>query len=170
MVKVKNQHGEFEAKSVGRKTKREQWLKNIAYGVTKCNELNVKKLGEAFAIGATIHEACDYADISPQTYYNWIEKKPELLEYFNRMREKLPLKAKANIAEQIHNRDITLSRWLIERKQPEEYGETLKLSSSEETKGELPQEDKNLIDEFHKKLIDNRLRRSKEKSKEEKDS
>jgi len=156
---------------MARPTKKEQWIKKISYAVTKLNETNVKKLGEAFAIGATIHEACDYADISPQTYYNWTEKNPKLLDYFNRMREKLPLKAKHNIAQRIHGQpttgDIGLSKWLIERKQPEEYGETVKLAHSGKIEGGLPQEDKDLIDEFHMKLTENRLKRSKDKAKDD---
>lgn len=155
---------------MARLSKKEIWKRNIAYGVTKMTESNVKKLGEAFAIGATIHEACDYADVSPQTYYNWCEKNPQLLEYFDRMRKKLPLKAKANIANRIHGNyttgDIPLSRWLVERNQPEEYGETVKLAHSGEISNDgLPDEDKAVVAELHTRLKENRLKRSHEKAK-----
>lgn len=49
---------------------------------TKLNELTVKKLEEAFLIGATVEEACFYADISKQTYYNWSKENPELFDRF----------------------------------------------------------------------------------------
>ena len=152
---------------MGRPTKKEIWKRNIGYGVTKLTESVVQKLGEAFAIGATVPEACDYADVSPRTFYNWQEKNPKLLQYFSRMREKLPLKAKYNIAKRIHGEmvpgDILLSKWLVERQQPEAYAETLKI------KGEVSSQDENkaIIDEFHSKLKSNIQKRSLEKAKQE---
>lgn len=158
---------------MARPTKKEIWKRNIGYGVTKLNETNVKKLGEAFAIGATIHEACDYADVAPKTYYNWIKKNPELLPYFDRMREKLPLKAKHNIAQRIHGQptsgDIPLSKWLVERKQPDDYGETLKMKHDGEinTEHSIAQEDKELIKELHTRLKTNLIKRSRDKAKQD---
>lgn len=156
----------------GRPSKKELWKQKIAYGVTKLTEENVRKLGEAFAIGATVEESCDYADISPSTYYLWCDKNPELSEYFDRMRQKLPLKAKANIAGKIHNAnaetgDITLSRWLVERNQPDSYGDILRIKDDRTPGNSTPDEDKLAIDALHKTLRDNRIKRSLERAKAE---
>lgn len=154
---------------MGRPTKKEVWKRNIAYGVTKMTPEVVLKFEQAFAIGATINEACDYADVSPATYYLWVKKYPELLEKFSRMREKLPLKSKENIARRIHGEsttgDIGLSKWLIERQQPGEYAETINLKHSGEIHDGVPQEDKDIIDELHEKLRKNRLNRVVERAK-----
>jgi hypothetical protein len=155
---------------MARPTKYEQWKQAISRGVTKLTPEVVTKLKEAFAIGATVEEACFYAEISDRTYYRWIEKNPELCQEFDRMRQKLPLKAKENIARQIQDyKDIGLSKWLIERQQPESYGETVKLQHSGEiSQGEtVSDEDNQAIEEFHKKLKENAVKRIIEKAKKE---
>jgi len=157
---------------MARPTKKEIWKRNIAYGVTKMTSEVVQKFEQAFAIDATIAEACDYADVSPSTYHSWVNKYPELLDKFNRMRQKLPLKSKENIARSVHGEpvlgDISLSKWLIERQQPEKYGETLKLQhSGEVVTGESHPEDEELRLQFKGKLQENIRRRAIEKSKQE---
>ena len=130
---------------MGRITHKELWKQHIAYAVTKLTQDVVQKLDQAFSIGSTIKEACDYADISPNTYYRWVEKYPELSDHFKRMRQRLPLKAKQNIAQSIQNGDTGFSRWLIERFQPEQYGDRLKLEHSGNVTNEpLHQEDEDL--------------------------
>ena len=150
----------------GRPTNKALWKQRIAEKVTKLNDDTVGKLGQAFAIGANVREACSYADIHYDTYYEWIKKNPQLSEYFEEMRQRLPLKAKTNIAEAIHNKDMSFSRWLIERKQPGEYGETLNLNHSGEITSSAEQ-DKETVARFHAELASNRLKRSREKSKNE---
>jgi hypothetical protein len=148
---------------MARPTKKEVWKRNIAYGVSKMTPEVIQKLEAAFAIGATVSEACDYADVSPATYYSWCQKNPELLERFDRMRTKLPLKAKENIARRIKGEsilgDIGLSKWLVERQQPENYAETIKLQSSEG-------DDAKIVSEFEERLQQNMRDRIIKKAKE----
>lgn len=142
---------------MARPTKREQTNKKISQAVSKMTPENLQKLKEAFAIGATVIQACDYADLAERTYYYWIEKNPELLQEFDRYREKLPFKAKYNIAQQIHAGNVALSQWLLSRKEPEAYGETVKLEHSgaiAQDEGVHP-EDEELRKEFKKRLMDN---------------
>ena len=61
----------------------------------KSTPQTLKKLEEAFAIDATIGEACFYADISEKTYYEWVKKDTKNLktpsiafEYLKRKRRK----------------------------------------------------------------------------------
>jgi len=165
---TKKDKGGRPTKEEEMKKRREEINKLIGYGVSKMNPDNIKKLGEAFAIGATIVQACDYADISPQTYDNWINKNPELLEYFKRMKEKLPLKAKSNIAASIHGHgtsgDINLSKWLVERKESAEYAETIKLGEAGEKEYK---EDEDIVEELHAKLKANLLKRNRKRAEEE---
>ncbi len=142
---------------MARLTKKQLWKKHIAEGVTKLTDEVVKKLCEAFAIDATISQACDYADISEKTYYNWIEKNPELLQKFDRMRQRLPLKAKQNIAGTISAGDIGISKWLLERKEASNYGEKVKVEHSgsianEDVEGRADAE--RVREEYEQKLKD----------------
>ena len=64
---------------------------------TKLTDKTIKKLEEVFAIDGTIEEACFYADIRTQTYYNWIKEKPELKERFDELRNRPVLKARQEV-------------------------------------------------------------------------
>ena len=80
----------------------------------------IKKLEEAFALDCSINEACFYADISKVTYYNWIEKKPELLNRFEALREKPVLLARQTVVQAVKtNPDIALK--YLERKKKAEF-------------------------------------------------
>ena len=120
----------------GRPTNDELWRQAIGAKVTKLTPETVNKLKEAFAIDCTIEQACKYAEISKQTYYNWINANPELLDEFEEMKETLPLKAKHNIALKIHAGDVPLSERYLSRKEPDTYADRLKIEHSGEIKGD----------------------------------
>ena len=63
----------------------------------KFDEKTVKKLEEVFAIDGSVEEACYYANITRQTYYNWIKDNPKLKEEFDRLRNKPVLKARQEV-------------------------------------------------------------------------
>jgi len=88
---------------------------------TKLDNLKVKKLEEAFALGSTIAEACYYADISKQTYYNWTEQNPELLDRFEQLQQAPILKARRTLANALEN-DPRLAFKYLERKLKDEFG------------------------------------------------
>ncbi len=148
---------------MARPTKKEEWRKAISEAVTKLTPEVVQKLKDAFAIGANMKQACSYAEISHQTYYNWINKNPDLLEAFEKMKESLPLKAKRNIAVAIEQSDLRTSIWLIERKEPDTYGETINVNQTDITEGMHPEDEKIRL-EMKQKLIANIRRRAKEKN------
>lgn len=121
----------------------------------------VGKLAQSFAIGGTVPEACYYAGIHRDTYYDWCKKFPTLSDYFDSIRQRLPLRAKQNISDAIENKDINMSRWLIERKQPGEYGETVKLEHAGEVLGgSVHEDDAVAIKLFHDTLRENRRKRN----------
>ena len=110
--------------------------------VTKFSEEVVKKLEEAFAVGANVKQACYYANISKQSYYNWTNENPALLDRFDDLRERLPLKALQNIAVQIETAgNISLSQWILERRQSDEYGEKIKIEHDGEVGGFHPEDE-----------------------------
>ncbi len=88
------------------------------------------RLRHAFSIGATISEACFYADIGEATYYEWVQKDPEFAEQMNKLRNKPILKARENIAKKIANGDSDISKWYLERKRKAEFS----TRSEQETK------------------------------------
>lgn len=151
---------------MGRKSNKQKWREALSAKQTKLTPTLVTKLKEAFAIGATVQQACYYAEISERTYYRWCEANPVLSQEFNDMRAKLPLAAKANIAGAIQNaKDIGLSKWLVERTEPEAYGETLNLKHQGDIG--LAHEDKEALALFHENLRANLRDRSMKKAKED---
>lgn len=85
----------------------------------KLSETIVKKLEEAFSIGATIEEACFYANVSRQTFYNWIDKDEKLKERFDILKQKPILKARMTIAN--HLNETETAKWYLERKRKGEF-------------------------------------------------
>ena len=80
----------------------------------------VAKLENAFAIGASIGEACYYADISRDTYYRWIKINKELSDKFERLKEKPILRARQTVNDNLGQPDT--AKWYLERKQKKEFG------------------------------------------------
>ncbi|MBU1067724.1 hypothetical protein KKE60_08050 [Patescibacteria group bacterium] len=64
---------------------------------TKLDDLFVKKLEEAFSLDCSISEACFYANVSRETYYNWVKAHPELLDRFNALRRRPVLIARQTL-------------------------------------------------------------------------
>lgn len=113
----------------------------------------IQKLKDAFAIGATIEQACYYAEIATTTYHNWCKKYPVLLHEFDRMRQKLPLAAKTNIAHAIQAmKDLSMSKWLIEKTESETYGDKIKMEHSGEISDGFSPEVRQIREEFVSKM------------------
>lgn len=79
----------------------------------------VRKFEEAFAIDATVEEACFYAGISRDTYYRWIKFWPKLAEKYDRLRQKPMLKARQTIVNSLDNPDYAFK--YAERKKKNEF-------------------------------------------------
>jgi hypothetical protein len=95
----------------------------------KLNEDTVNKLEEAFAIGADVSAACFYAEISRESYYNWISENKELKEKFDRLREKPVLKAYQTVAKDLE--DISTAKWYLERRRKSEFAVRTELTGKE---------------------------------------
>lgn len=87
---------------------------------TKMTELTVKKLEEAFAIGATDAEACFYADISKETLYTYQDKNPYFLDRKNALKHRPVLLARQTVVKNMETDPLT-ARWYLERKVKKEF-------------------------------------------------
>lgn len=98
-----------------RKANPQKWWRPVEMTPEK-----IKKLEEAFAMDCSLWEACFYAEISKQTYYNRIERKPELLERFEALREKPVLLARQSVIKNMQNNGELALKYL-ERKKKNEF-------------------------------------------------
>ncbi len=89
----------------------------------------LKKLEEVFAIDGTVQEACFYADITPTTYYNWLEKKPELVERFEALRNRPVLKARQTVVQSLNT--PAGAQWYLQRKRKTEFSERTEVTGAD---------------------------------------
>lgn len=87
----------------------------------KIDDIVVKKLEEAFLVGATDVQACFYAGISKQTLYNYQEKNPEFIDRKEALKANTSLKAKMVISKAIDAGSEAEAKWHLERKEKKEY-------------------------------------------------
>lgn len=86
---------------------------------TKFIEEAAIKLEAAFNNGYNITEACQYSNISRDTYYNWIATKPEFSDRMEKAQLMLNRKAKEAVAMAIQGGDANLSFRYLERRDPD---------------------------------------------------
>lgn len=106
---------------------------------TKLTEEIVRKLEYAFQKDFNVTEACEYAGISRETYYEWQEKKKGFSDKMQFAKSNLKRKAKVNLADKIESGDIDTTKWYLERRAREEYSlkQNLELSGLEAEKSKL---------------------------------
>lgn len=80
----------------------------------------INLLEQAFAIDSSVKEACFFAGISIQCYYDWVKVDPKLAERLNALREKPVLTARNTVVKALVEPDH--ARWYLERKRPKEFG------------------------------------------------
>jgi len=117
----------------------------------KLNENTVKKLEEVFAIDGSVEEACYYANITRQTYYNWIKDNPKLKEEFDRLREKPVLKARQAVYKGLNNYQNSMD--YLKRKKKLEFGDNVDVTSGGEKLEKLTKETKDKISDAIKDYI-----------------
>lgn len=106
---------------------------------TKMTEEIVRKLEYAFQKDFNIVEACDYAGISRETYYDWIKKKKGFSDKMECAKSNLRRKAKVNLADKIEAGDIDATKWYLERKAKDEYSvkQNVEVTGLEQEKSKL---------------------------------
>jgi len=96
----------------------------------KMTESVVKKLEEVFALDGSVEEACYYANISRQSYYNWIKSFPDMLERFDSLRQRPFLKARQTVVKSLDNPEMALK--YLERKKKDEFSTRQDITSNNE--------------------------------------
>lgn len=86
---------------------------------TKMTEATLGKLEEAFAFGASDKEACFYADINPDTLYEYQKKYPKFTERKEALKQLPILKARKTIVDSLS--DPKNAQWYLERKAKQEF-------------------------------------------------
>ena len=89
-------------------------------GPTKMTPEVVGKLEQAFAIDATIEEACFYAGIHKDTYYEWKKRYPELSDRVEQLRNTPILAGRQTLATAVKSDAQTALKYL-ERKRKSEF-------------------------------------------------
>lgn len=126
---------------------------------TKMTESTVKKLEEAFAIGASDEEACFYADITKQTLYNYQEKNPTFIDRKEALKQRPVLLARQTVVKNIEsNADLAFK--FLERKQRNEFATKVE----QEQSGELNLKLKDLEDEQLDARLDAIIQRRKDRA------
>lgn len=78
------------------------------------NPDKIQALKHAFSLSANVSEACFYAGISRQQYYEYKKKNPDIVADWESHRHWLSLKAKYNITQAILVGDIEMSWRFLE--------------------------------------------------------
>lgn len=81
----------------------------------------IGKLEYAFSLGCSDKDACLYADINPDTLYEYQKKNPGFSERKAALKNQQVLKARMAIDNALNIGDVTTARWLLERKCKEEF-------------------------------------------------
>jgi len=79
----------------------------------------IAKLEQAFAIDATVEEACSYAEISRDAFYDYLKKEPTFSDRIADLRNKPILKARQAVVKSLDTPDG--ARWYLERKRKNEF-------------------------------------------------
>ena len=125
-------------------------IKNKWWRPSKLNEDVIKKLEKAFRVWGSITQACKYAGISIQDYYNWIQKNKGFFDKMEQARNFPFIFAKTKIFEAMNSNELSLASKnaleFLRRRDPERKDKTETTATVES----LSDEDKALIDEFFK--------------------
>lgn len=90
----------------------------------------LEKLRQAFAIDATIDEACFYAGIDQSTYHIWKKKEPKQFEQLEALRNTPILAARQTLATAVKT-DHAIALKYLERKRRSEFAVRSEVTGSE---------------------------------------
>ena len=91
----------------------------------------LRKLEDAFSLGATDNEACFQAGIGKSTLYKYQNEHPEYVERKNQLKEKMIFKARAVIENALNEGDKDTAKWYLERKKKDEFGTRTEITGAD---------------------------------------
>ena len=136
-----------------------QLPKNLGGRPTKMTPETIKKLEEAFAIGASDKEACFYADISHETLYTYQDKTPGFLERKEALKQRPVLLARQSVVKAIES-DPATARWFLERKSRNEFATKTEVEQSGDLNIKLNELEDNQLDARLEAIIERQKNRA----------
>lgn len=88
------------------------------------------KVKEAYAIGCSVKEVARWADISPQTLYNYFKKDPEFKEYCEDLKHE-PIMHARNMFVKAAKESPYFALKLLERLKPDEFSPKVRAAFTE---------------------------------------
>lgn len=88
----------------------------------KFEDARLQVLYNALSQGMTIKSACALAGIHQSTYFEWVTNKPEFTELVKRAESEMKERALKVINQAAQNGQWQAAAWLLERREPNEYG------------------------------------------------
>lgn len=98
---------------------------------TVMDEITLQKLESAFSNDATDEQACFLANISEATLYNYQKEHPEFIERKKALKKMITYQAKVNIKNKIIEGDIETSKWILPKREKEDYSERQELTGKD---------------------------------------
>lgn len=91
----------------------------------------LRKLEEAFLVGATDKEACLIADIGMSTLYDYCQANPDFSDRKETLKDTPKYRARKNISDAIDSGDKNISQWYLERKVKNEFAQRSEVTGNE---------------------------------------
>jgi len=117
--------------------KKPKHLHNSAGRPTIMTPDTVKKLKEGFAQGFSIDNACIWAEISRQTYFDYCKVHPEFSDLCKTLQKKPLIKSISVINEALNSGDVSTAKWYAERKAKDEFSLKTETEHSGEVKSKV---------------------------------
>lgn len=123
LSKVKNKPKKIIIKKEAEKTGRP----------TIMTEATIGKLKEGFAQGFSVRNACIWADISQDTYFEYCKKHPNFSDQCKTLQQKPLIKSILVINKALNEGDVSTAKWYAERKAKDDFS----LKTETEHTGEI---------------------------------
>jgi len=81
----------------------------------------IKKMEDSFSQGFSISDACIFADISRETFYNYCQATEGFLDKCKALQQRPLLKSILVINKALNEGDVNTAKWYAERKRKEEF-------------------------------------------------
>jgi len=82
----------------------------------------VKAITDALRLGVTVEDACEYGDISAETFYKWLREKPDFAEAVKKSFASATVALVGRIRREAEEGAWQAAAWLLERRHPERWG------------------------------------------------
>lgn len=124
---------------------------------TVMTESTIGKLKEGFAQGFSVRNACIWADISQDTYFEYCKKHPSFSDQCKTLQQKPLIKSILVINKALNEGDVGTAKWYAERKAKDEFSLKTETEHSGEVKSKvvyIEKEEKQEYENHINKIID----------------